>query len=114
VKRWRLCILFDLIDHRDSEIFHRNVTLALSIHGAVDRRRAEGVPSAHRERVVYFDRDAEGDLKAGDAMEATNATAAERAARSLSHIHGTVAFSRIGDPATGEFQDAVILARWMS
>jgi hypothetical protein len=51
--------------------------------------------------VVYFDRDAEGDLKAGEAMEVTSATAAERAARSLSHIHaGPVAFSRLGDPAT--------------
>jgi hypothetical protein len=53
--------------------------------------------------VVILGSGCEGDLKAGDAMEATNATAAERAARSLSHIHaGTVAFSRIGDPATGE------------
>ena len=26
-----MCRLFDLIDHRDSEIFHRNVTLTLSI-----------------------------------------------------------------------------------
>ena len=26
-----VCMLFDLIDHRDSEIFHRNVTLTLSI-----------------------------------------------------------------------------------
>jgi hypothetical protein len=46
-------------------------------------------------------------------MKATNATVAERAARSLSHIHaGAVAFARIGDPAPGEFQDAVILARF--
>jgi hypothetical protein len=34
--------------------------------------------------VVVFDCDDEGDLKAGEAREATNALAAERAARSLS------------------------------
>jgi hypothetical protein len=63
--------------------------------------------------VVYFDRDAEDELRAGDSMEVTSATAAERAARSLSHIHaGAIAFSSIGDPATGEFQEAVILARF--
>jgi len=26
-----MCMLFDLVDHRDREIFHRNVTLTLSI-----------------------------------------------------------------------------------
>ena len=38
---------------------------------------------------------------------------AERRARALALEHaGAWAFSRTGDPATGEFQDAVILARF--
>ena len=38
---------------------------------------------------------------------------AERRARALALEHtGALAFSRTGDPATGEFQDAVILARF--
>ena len=38
---------------------------------------------------------------------------AERRARALALEHaGALAFSRTGNPATGEFQDAVILARF--
>ena len=38
---------------------------------------------------------------------------AERRARALALEHaGALAFSRTGDPTTGEFQDAVILARF--
>jgi hypothetical protein len=38
---------------------------------------------------------------------------AERRARALALEHaGALAFSRAGDPTTGEFQDAVILARF--
>jgi hypothetical protein len=63
--------------------------------------------------VVYFDRDEEGDLKAGEAREMPNASAAERAARHLARLHaGAVAFSRKGDPATGEFEDASVLAQF--
>jgi hypothetical protein len=63
--------------------------------------------------VVYFDRDDEGALKPGAAREATHAWAAERAARFLAQDHaGAVAFSRMGDPATGEFQDATIIAQF--
>jgi hypothetical protein len=63
--------------------------------------------------VVVFDRDEEGDLKPGEAQEATNAAAAERAARGLAEEHaGAVAFSRTGDPATAEFQDGAILAQF--
>jgi hypothetical protein len=48
--------------------------------------------------VVVFDRDEEGDLKPGEAREATSAAAAERHARLLAGQHaGTVAFSRTGD-----------------
>jgi hypothetical protein len=63
--------------------------------------------------VVYFDRDEAGDLKAGEARETPNAIAAERAARHLAQRHaGAVAFSRMGDPATGEFEDASVLAQF--
>ena len=38
---------------------------------------------------------------------------AEHRARALALEHaGVLAFSRTGDPATGEFQDAVILVRF--
>jgi hypothetical protein len=61
--------------------------------------------------VVYFDRDEEGDIKAGEALEAPNALAAERAARHLARLHaGAVAFS--GDPATGDFDDASIVGQF--
>ena len=63
--------------------------------------------------VVYFDRDANGSLKVGEAREATHAWAAERAARFLARDHaGAIAFSRTGNSATGEYGDAVILARF--
>jgi hypothetical protein len=63
--------------------------------------------------VVPFDRNDEGDLVAGDAKEATGALSAERGARALVLEHaGAVAFSRTGDPSTGEFQDAMILAQF--
>jgi hypothetical protein len=61
--------------------------------------------------VVPFDRDEEGDLKPGEAQEVPNPGIAERKARALAAAHaGAVAFSRSGDPATGDFQDAVVLA----
>jgi hypothetical protein len=63
--------------------------------------------------VVTFDRDDKGDLKAGEAREAPSPFAAERAARRLSFEHaGAVAFSRTGEPATGEFADAVVVAQF--
>ena len=63
--------------------------------------------------VIPFDRNEEGDLTAGLAVEATSAPAAERGARGLAFLHaGAVAFSRTGDPSIGEFQDAVVLAQF--
>jgi hypothetical protein len=63
--------------------------------------------------VVTFDRDSEGELKATETREAVSPVAAERAARRLSYEHaGAVAFSRTGEPATGEFADAIILAQF--
>ena len=63
--------------------------------------------------IVLFDRDAEGDLKPGEGREVPSSQAAIRAARSSVIGHsGAVAFSRTGDTATGEFEDAVILAQF--
>jgi CspA family cold shock protein len=63
--------------------------------------------------VIAFDRDAEGDLKPGEAREVLSPIVAERRARVLALEHaGALAFSRTGDPTTGEFQGAVILARF--
>ena len=63
--------------------------------------------------VVAFDRDEEGDLRPGEAQEVMSPFVAERRARALALEHaGALAFSRTGNPATGEFQDAVILARF--
>ena len=63
--------------------------------------------------VIAFDRDAEGDLKPGEAREVLSPIIAERRARALAAGHvGALAFSRTGDPATGEFQDAVVLAQF--
>lgn len=63
--------------------------------------------------VVAFDRDAEGGLKPGEAQEVMSPVVAERRARALALEHaGALAFSRTGDPATGEFQEAVIPAQF--
>ena len=63
--------------------------------------------------VVAFDRDAKGDLTPGGARDVMRRLVAERRARALALEHaGALAFSRTGDPATGEFREAVILARF--
>ena len=52
----------------------------------------------------------EGELVAGEAQDRQSAGAAESAARLMAETAaGAVAFSRTGDPATGEFEDAVVL-----
>ena len=63
--------------------------------------------------VVAFDRDVEGDLQPDEAQEVMSSLVAERRARALALEHaGALAFSRTGNPATGEFQDGVILAQF--
>ena len=63
--------------------------------------------------VVPFDRNAEGELTAGEAKESPSAASAERQARVAAQAHaGAVAFSRTGDPSMGDFQDAVVLAQF--
>jgi hypothetical protein len=55
----------------------------------------------------------EGEWVAGQALEAKTPEEAKRRAMALAAVDGgAVAFSRTGDPDTGEFSDAVILARF--
>jgi hypothetical protein len=62
--------------------------------------------------VVTFDRNNEGELQSGEPREAPSSEAARRRAATLSRNHvGVVAFSRTGDPARGEFDEAVILSQ---
>jgi hypothetical protein len=62
---------------------------------------------------VTFERDGEGNLVPGEALEAPNAEIARRRAAELSDIYsGAVAFARTGDPATGKFEDAEVLAQF--
>jgi hypothetical protein len=52
----------------------------------------------------------DGELRPGEAKECSSAAAAEREAFRLATSHaGAVAFSRTGDPATGEFSEATVL-----
>jgi hypothetical protein len=57
-----------------------------------------------------FIRTEEGDLVAGEAKECQSAAGAQReAARMAVTSAGAVAFSRTGNPAKGEFEEAVVL-----
>jgi hypothetical protein len=61
--------------------------------------------------VIPFIHNAQGDLEPGLAREAINGAVAQRLARALAAEHvGAIAFSRAGDPETGEFEDPVVLA----
>jgi hypothetical protein len=63
--------------------------------------------------VVPFGRDADGNLVPLEPAEAPNAeTAKRRAQRAAETSAGAVAFSRTGDPNTGEFSDPVLLATY--
>ncbi|MGD0635158.1 MAG: hypothetical protein ABSA13_12920 [Beijerinckiaceae bacterium] len=55
----------------------------------------------------------DGDLVAGEAKELQSAGAAVREAQRLAlTAAGAVAFSRTGDPGSGEFEDAVVIHRF--
>jgi hypothetical protein len=57
--------------------------------------------------------DCDGELVAGEARECQTANAAIRCARSMSTSHtGAIAFSRNGDPTTGEFEAAEVLEKF--
>ena len=60
-----------------------------------------------------FVRDEDGELVAEEGVEAQSAIAAQRRAQAmLAKKAGAVAFSRTGDPAIGEFEDAIILGSY--
>ena len=78
-------------------------------------------PQAEEDRlmsVTYFvampfNRDGDGELVAGEAQERQSAGGAESAARRMAETAaGAVAFSRTGDPSTGEFDDSVVLRQF--
>jgi len=61
---------------------------------------------------LAFMRSEDGDIVACEPKEAQSADQAIRLAKSLAALEphcGAIAFSRTGDPAIGEFDDAVIL-----
>ena len=63
--------------------------------------------------VVPFGRSDEGDLVPLEPVEAPSGEAARRRASGVAATNaGAVAFSRTGDPDSGEFGDAVILATY--
>ncbi len=63
--------------------------------------------------VLPFVRDDDGELVAEEAIEAQSAFSAQRRAQALiGKKAGAIAFSRAGDPALGEFEDAIILGRY--
>lgn len=57
-----------------------------------------------------FDRNDEGELVPGEAQECQTSSAAIRRAQSMAATHaGAIAFSRSGDPKTGDFEPAEVL-----
>ena len=63
--------------------------------------------------VLPFVRDEDGELVAEEGVEAPSASSAQRRAQAmLGKKAGAIAFSRTGDPAIGEFADAIILGRY--
>ena len=77
---------------------------------------ANGSTQSATGRVTYyvalpFTRDEQGDFVAGEAAEFQGSRPAIASAHALALKHGgAVAFSRSGDPAIGEFEDAVVLS----
>ncbi len=63
--------------------------------------------------VVPFGRTEDGDLVPLEPMEAPNGESARGRAQAAATKHvGAIAFSRTGDPNTGEFRDATIIATY--
>lgn len=61
---------------------------------------------------LAFTRSEDGDIVACEPKEARSADQAIRMARTLAGTEphcGAIAFSRSGDPAIGEFEDAIVL-----
>lgn len=70
------------------------------------------MPAVTYHVVLAFRRSEEGDIVATEPKEAHSADRARRLAQTLAATEphcGAIAFSRTGDPAMGDFEDAVIL-----
>lgn len=62
---------------------------------------------------IPFVRTEDGELVPGEALEVQGGpTAISKAGQLSTKNAGAIAFARTGDPATGEFQPAIILARY--
>ena len=71
------------------------------------------MPSLTYYVVLPFFRTTGGTLVADEPIEVPDASRARRQAERVARsIGGAVAFSRTGDPTLGEYQDAIILARF--
>ncbi len=63
--------------------------------------------------VLPFVRDEDGMLCPDEAVECQSPAAAAARARAVAAAKaGAVAFSRTGDPDTGDWADAVVIGRW--
>jgi hypothetical protein len=63
--------------------------------------------------VLPFTKDEEGELVPLDPMEVQSSEGAKRRAAAVADSKGgAIAFSRTGEPATGDFEDAVVLGRY--
>ncbi len=63
--------------------------------------------------VLPFFRTTDGEILADEPIEVSDGDRARRQAERVARAKGGgVAFSRTGDPATGDFEDAVILGRF--
>jgi predicted Fe-Mo cluster-binding NifX family protein len=65
--------------------------------------------------ILPFTRDEDGELSASEGIEASSAESARRRAAAMVGVKttvGAVAFSRSGDPALGDFEDAVVLGAY--
>lgn len=72
-----------------------------------------GMASVTYHVVLPFIRNADGELIAEEAAEAPSAhSAVSRARAAAERKAGAIAFTRTGDPELGEFEDAVILAKF--
>ena len=61
--------------------------------------------------VIPFDRLENGDLVPGEPKEAPNKDAAKRRAEAMAGKHaGAIAFSRTGDPDSGDFAEGEVIA----
>jgi hypothetical protein len=63
--------------------------------------------------VLPFFRTSDGDVLADEPIEVSDADRARRQGERVARAKGgAVAFTRTGDPTTGEYEDAVVLGRY--